>query len=277
MPEAVEVNWMAETINREIISQKDPCQLLEIKIISGRYITHSLPENYLKFNKLLKSEKIYLSKIQNKGKFIYLTFTNSEWSVWITLGMTGHLILEEEEYTRAIFNTSHGDFYLDDVRNFGTLTLYPNPSALDKKLSTLGPDILQDKSLTTKDFVDIMRKIKPNTIIAMALVDQKKISGIGNYLRAEILYEAKTNPFKILKDLTDAELKKIFKSAQKVVQESYDCQKKDGIHCYPFMVYTQKTDPKGNPVKGSKLPDKRTIWWSPTIQEGGDLATPLGE
>lgn len=269
MPEGPEVRWMVDQINKKIINKKKPCRLLEVEIVSGRYTKHGFPENYQKFNKLLKEDKIYLEDLKTKGKFIYMKTENSDWSIWMTLGMSGHLLLYPKEHLRFIFKTSNGDYYLDDLRNFGTLNFCPNVECLDGKLASIGPDFLNDsdKDFTPEIFVDIIRKMKQDKQIALALVDQKKMSSIGNYLRAEILYQAKISPLRTLKDLSDEELKNLFKIARKVVKKSYETQSKNDIHTYSFQVYMKKKDPKGNPVRGDRLSDKRTIWWVPEVQK----------
>jgi formamidopyrimidine-DNA glycosylase len=58
----------------------------------------------------------------------------------------------------------------------------------------LGPDPLVDDLATGEErFVAIVRK-KP-TPIALLLMDQAVISGIGNVYRAEMLFRARQNPF----------------------------------------------------------------------------------
>ena len=267
MPEGPEVKWMVDQINQHIIQKKKPCRLLDTKIVSGRYTKHGPPDNYQTFQTLLQKDKIYLKEAKSKGKFIYIIMENSPWSIWLTLGMSGHLLLEQTNHLRITFHTSNGDFYLNDMRNFGTLTFCPTEECLNAKLKQIGPDLLSDsKHMKPGDFVEIMRKIKQDKLISIVLVDQKKISGIGNYLRAEILYHAKVSPFKKLKDLSDEELKKLYQVAQKILKESYEIQSKNGLHTFPFQIYMKDEDLKGNPVQGDKLPDKRTIWWVPAVQ-----------
>jgi len=273
-PEGVEITLMAKYINENIIKEdkKEHCKLLEVKVVSGRYLTHSLPKHYQEFNKSLKTTPLSIQPIHSKGKLIYLTFDDSEWNIWITLGLTGHLITTEHKHTRVVFKTTNGDFYLDDTRNFGTLTFAESHKELEKKLTTLGPDLFQDTSLTAADFLTLARKMKPETIIALALVDQKRmVSGIGNYLRAEILYEAGISPFRKLKDLSDAELKSIYKAAHKIMKISYESQlehPEDNLfYGYDFKVYMRETDPDGRPVENDKLADGRTIWWVKDAQK----------
>ena len=94
MPEGVEVKWMVEHINKNILKGSDKVRLQGVDIVSGRYKTHGAPKNYQAFNKFLKDNVVRLGKLQNKGKFIYLVLPGTDWSVWITLGMSGELMVD---------------------------------------------------------------------------------------------------------------------------------------------------------------------------------------
>lgn len=86
--------------------------------------------------------------------------------------------------------------------------------------------------------------------------DQSNFAGIGNYLRSEIMYAAKINPFKISGNLTDDELKIIKNKLFSLPRRVYD---KNGSSEYTnlgefqFKVYKQKFDPYGNPVYKKKI------------------------
>ena len=86
--------------------------------------------------------------------------------------------------------------YYRDTRRFGTFKIFhKDNSTLDKKLATLGPDMLNDPP-SFDEFVMRLRK-KNHWNITKALMDQKVVSGIGNYIKAlgntydtdRILYE----------------------------------------------------------------------------------------
>ncbi len=63
-----------------------------------------------------------------------------------------------------------------------------------QSIDKLGPDPLVDDSpLAEERFVTVVRK-KP-TPIALLLMDQSVVSGIGNVYRAEMLFRARQNPF----------------------------------------------------------------------------------
>jgi len=68
-----------------------------------------------------------------------------------------------------------------------------DPAQVDAVIAKLGPDPQVDDSQEAEDrFVSIVRR-KP-TAIALLLMDQSVVSGIGNVYRAELLFRARQNP-----------------------------------------------------------------------------------
>ena len=61
--------------------------------------------------------------------------------MWNTLGMSGWWINKDEKHSNLEFKYDDKVIYFNDMRNFGTFT-FCNKSNLDKKLNTLGADIL---------------------------------------------------------------------------------------------------------------------------------------
>ncbi len=262
MPEGVEI-----TILRDILEPKIKDTVLqEVEILSGRYM-NGKPKGYARF---VKDLPLKVKNVKNKGKFLYIEM-DENWSIWVTFGMTGYFYDEENEHSRLAFTFKKGrkkiKLYYNDQRNFGTIK-FDNYENLKKKLKTLGPDMLNEK-VTFDQFKKIIDKVRnKEKQIVMVLNDQKVMAGIGNYLRAEILYDAKLSPFRTLKSLKEADLKKLHKSIIKIMKKSYEGQKKDNfikeseyIENYEFQVYGADKDKKGNKVSNEKLEDGRTIWF----------------
>jgi endonuclease-8 len=67
------------------------------------------------------------------------------------------------------------------------------PEQVDASMAKLGPDpLVDDQSVGEERFLSVIRK-KP-TPIALLLMDQSVVSGIGNVYRAELLFRARLNP-----------------------------------------------------------------------------------
>lgn len=171
--------------------------------------------------------------------------------------------------------------YFYDQLSFGTLKIIDKKTDLDKKLKELGPDIL-DANTTFKVFeTQITKKTNSEKLIGNVIVNQKVISGIGNYLRADALWMAKISPFRKVSELETHELELIYKSARGLMwgDYNYDEAVKLGYiskdfkipHDYnrEFFVYRQNTDIDGNKVTKTELYEgrqKRFIYWIPSIQ-----------
>lgn len=251
MPELPEVTWMTERISKAFRK----CRLEKIKVLTGRYLTKEIPGI-----ELFKAGGI--KQIRNKGKFIWILLDN-DISVWITLGLSGELGNRDESFARVKFKTNCGNFYLNDMRNFGTVCVRQQVSALQNKLRKLGPDPLHEP-FEYKTFKERYQKQNQEQKIGDVLLKQDFIAGIGNYLRAEILYRAKVSPHCKLKEVPERYLKRVYKFVIEVIQQSYKHQKAHGLHTFPFQVYRKRYDPNEKPVIGEPFKGKRTMWWVPT-------------
>ena len=84
--------------------------------------------------------------------------------------------------------------------------LTPETLPLQKYLARLGPDALDD-CVHWRDILALLEspQFRRRTLAALYL-DQGFVAGIGNYLRSEILFEARVNPFDRPCDLTRGQL-----------------------------------------------------------------------
>ena len=95
--------------------------------------------------------------------------------------------------------------------------------------------------------------------IGTVLMNQKVISGIGNYLRADILWMSKINPFRKVMDLSDKDIKTIYEKSKIAASDMYE-----------HHIYNKKYDINGHPVVKEVLfggGTKRYIYWVPEIQK----------
>lgn len=186
-------------------------------------------------------------------------------NLWMSFGsMNGRLMVIEETA------------YYDDSRHFGALEFCFSRVELDNRLSDLGPDMLQD-NVTTEMWMSLLRNPRlKNKQICDFLLEQNRVAGIGNYLRAEILYRARIRPNRTLGELSDDEIESLRVHTIATMKESYalgGCTlksywdplgRKGSFKC---AVYSQKTDPSGNPVRTDTFKDQRTTHWVPAVQK----------
>lgn len=294
MPEVNEVRKYADFI-KDHIKNKD---LEEIKILKGRYKTHGPFSLYKDIEKELP---LKILDVQTKGKFTYISL-EKDYYIFCTLGLSGGWLFKDNDnkyhyadqnygldHTKNALNHLNVEFkfntgfvYFFDQMSLGTLKVIKGKKDLDKKLNALGPDIM-DLNTT---FVLFKEKIKKqqnlNKPIGNVLMNQKIISGIGNYLRADTLWMSKISPFRKVTTLTDGELMNIYKNTRALTWGEYD--KKKGLELKiiskkaklpsdydrDFFIYRQDTDIHGNKIEKDELYEgsqKRFIYWVPTIQK----------
>jgi DNA-formamidopyrimidine glycosylase len=265
MPEGPEVRKQAEYLSDR--ARLGP--LTEVNVLSGRYKKKPLSG----LEKLREALPLKVIGGGSHGKFIYLILEDGS-SIHITLGMTGGWLDEKLKHARIQLRFGEKDVYYNDTRNFGTFKLCSSRSALVEKLKSLGPDIMQ--KIPDDVFIKALRK-KAHWNICKAMMDQKVVSGIGNYLKSEILYDCRIDPHLHVADLNDKQLIMIRDSAYRIAWASYESggatiqsyRNPDGTtgeFSRRFAVYACDKDPLGNLVEKIKLDDGRTTHWVPAIQ-----------
>ena len=89
-------------------------------------------------------------------------------------------------------------------------------------LSKLGPDVLGD-GFDEDCALENFRK-HPEEEIGVALLNQELISGVGNYLKSEILFATRTDPRRCVREFGDEELREIIRATRRITQASFESQ-----------------------------------------------------
>lgn len=290
MPEGPEVTTIANGLASLLIG----CEIRDLVFNDKSRYHKRAPDGYNSFMVDVRNPMIpvRVTEISNKGKFIYWQFSNG-WVLFQTLGMSGGwyhtpkthsgLTLEYLSRRQQAHPTSQpsSKLYFNDQRRFGTLKwLDPKESkkALDKKLREIGPDMLNDPPSLDK-FKAILRRSKNATrTINRVITDQKQISGVGNYLRSELLYAARIDPHRTIESLKDTDIEAIYNATVNKINASYraggasiqhysDVDNQKGTFEFHMAVYKKKTDPKGRNVKIEKIAgDTQSTYWVPGYQ-----------
>lgn len=246
MPEGPEVLEYYNFINPFLSSNR----LLEFNVLSGKYSKISI-KNIESLQSVLPCE---ISDIEIKGKTIFIMLKNN-YSFVITHGMTGYWSLDCEKHARVEFKTDNCSLYYIDPRNFGTINICTNTDELNKSKDKLGPYIF-DKNMSYEMFYSRLSK-KPKSKIAVALLDQSLISGIGNYLRCDILWYARINGEKRIYQLDDFEKQLLYKSSINLCKYYANLPHKLKItpcdYDRDFFIYMEDKDIYGNTIYTKKL------------------------
>jgi len=267
MPEGPEVRKNTDFLNETLAGKT----IISSKIISGRYTRHGAFKGY----DLMSNKNLKITDVNCKGKFIYFNFYDGS-SLWSTLGMTGVWQSKPTKHNRFLLETGDTTVYYNDTRNFGTLKYTQDQTDLQKKLKSIGPDFLKD-GFGPDEFYRRIKKFGHKTI-AQVLMDQKIVSGIGNYLKAECLYAAKISPHRYCTHITEKECEALFHACRRIIRLSYKMggatlatyrqpNGEKGLYSRRFAVYNQNYDPNGFIVLKEKTLDNRTTHWVPIVQK----------
>jgi|SRR3989344_1969614 len=169
--------------------------------------------------------------VRRFGKGLVIDLDNNH-SIAIHIKLTGQFIYRDSEtsslklspktggtlpnkWTHVIFKLSKSAvLYYNDLRQFGWIRIVKSDKI--KEISffkDLGPEFFKD--LTFEKFSNITSK--SNLKIKVLLMDQKRMSGIGNIYANDALFDAKIDPRRSAKQISEEEVKKLYNSILKVL------------------------------------------------------------
>lgn len=196
-----------------------------------------------------------------------------------SLGMTGGWLWAPGAHSNLTLKLDDGrTLYYNDARMFGSFVVCFNVAELTAYFSDIGLCLLEDRAQITPEVWRsvITNKRLANKEVGSFLLDQKRFSGIGNYLKCEILYRARISPYRVLSSLKDEELERLRVEALTTIAESFeaggytiqDYLNPDGKKgTFVCRVYGKDRDPEGRKVERIELKDKRTTYWVPELQK----------
>jgi endonuclease VIII len=88
-------------------------------------------------------------------------------------------------------------------------------------ISRLGPDILERPARIDEMLVRL-RRDDPDRAVGDAIIDQRRVAGIGNKWKAEALWAVELSPWRSLGDATDAELRSLLETAARLMGGSVE-------------------------------------------------------
>lgn len=219
MPEIAEAHIMADHLH----------DLIGNRILQVKLLTSDKNFNNIHLAKLRTIEDVYA-----KGKHVIIVLDVGY--IYTTLSMTGKWILPgplvdiHRNYIKLELHCGSISgriartkkiAYFSDCRTWGSV-VYLDEDQLNDKISKLGPDPLNDELTLEYWRSAVSKRTISSKMIVKFLNDQKVISGIGNYLRVSILYDAKINPYRTLSNLSDEDIIDLYNSIIKICREAYD-------------------------------------------------------
>jgi formamidopyrimidine-DNA glycosylase len=219
-----------------------------------------------------------LSAADRRGKYLLLAFDSGE-GVVAHLGMTGKFLLraksDEVRWSRArLFLDDDKVVHYRDPRMFGQIVAAPASTLREvKAVAKLGIDPLVDGLSVEQLEGALLRTRQP---LKVALMDQTRVTGLGNIHAAEALFRARLHPGRKPQSLTDPEWKALHKGIHAALQFALDAEDDPDEIEYveepgapnPFLIYGRA----GTPCRRCKTPVKsfvqggRTTHFCPSCQ-----------
>jgi formamidopyrimidine-DNA glycosylase len=139
------------------------------------------------------------------------------WGRWQTFRGTELPERDRRERARIVVNGGAAILLSAPIFNVGE----GDPYEKIEILATLGPDALPYHGpFKRAEFLRRLAEHKTETIGA-ALLNQRIVAGLGNYLRAEVLFACKLNPWRTAGDLTQRNLSCLSKTIPQLARDAY--------------------------------------------------------
>jgi DNA-formamidopyrimidine glycosylase len=264
MPESAEVKLTTDFLDKVMTNKI----ITKLEFISGQYL-NSDPEGFDQFYEALP---LMVEEISCKGKFIYMKCFNefNRFYILHSMRLTGSWRNQQSSYSRWYVELENGKkVWFHDTRCLATLKFTTDEKELTDYLAKLGPDIL------TEEFsLPVWKKLVQqhrNKNITSFLMDQEIMAGIGNWLKAEILFCCKISPLRKVSSLSESECDRLFEAIRIIPRKAYmnkglstrdytDPDGKKGFQEFHLHVYGKKH------AKRTKTADGRITYWDDKVQ-----------
>jgi formamidopyrimidine-DNA glycosylase len=165
-----------------------------------------------KFKSITRRAKYLLFKMKPPGRALAFMMIGH-------LGMTGRMYVqpakqELPKHVATVLEIGRNNFVFEDTRYFGRLSLD------DKRLSTLGPEPLEDKFNCQALRQALRRSSQP---IKVKLLDQSVVAGIGNIYASESLFSAGISPCKAANRLINRQCQALAVAIRETLTEAIEC------------------------------------------------------
>jgi formamidopyrimidine-DNA glycosylase len=205
-----------------------------------------------------------LTRAHRRGKFLWLE-TDDGPELGLHLGMAGKFVLEDATQARAQdgaparwdrFALEFDDgtrLALRDKRRLGRAVLNPD-------FSHVGPDAAD---ISRDEFRRLIGR--GHTAIKARLLNQHAISGIGNLLADEILWQARISPKRSVSDLSTEDLDRLRRDVRAAVRSAI---RKGGAHTGRFIEARRRDGvcPRDGHRLDRDRVGGRTTYWCPQCQ-----------
>ena len=198
-----------------------------------------------------------LTAAHRRGKFLWVETDGDGPELGLHLGMAGRIAIDEpphERWDRFVLEFEDGSrLALRDRRRLGRAVIAPD-------FSHVGPDAAE---VSREEFRD--RIGRGSAPVKARLLDQKAISGVGNLLADEILWQARIDPRRRTGDLSTEELDELRRTTRRVIRNAI---RRGGAHTGELNPHRHADGhcPRcGEPLSRGRI-GGRTTYWCPREQ-----------
>lgn len=215
MPELPEV----ETVCRLIKSCLGGHRIESVEAFKDEIVFRGVASDEIEGQLLNKT----VGEVGRKGKYFWIDFGEDAFLIG-HLGMSGWITrLERDEETPKfaklrLDSTSGCSIVITDARRLGRIWISSDPRQ-DKTIKALGLDAYSELPAKSRFHELIVARKAP---IKAVLLDQSLLSGIGNYLADEVLYQARVAPNREAKSLNAKETSKLHSAILDVIGVAVD-------------------------------------------------------
>ncbi len=214
MPELPEVELVVKSLDKLVKGRK----ILVAELLRERLA----PFNSLKdFAERLQNSTINF--VHRRGKHILFDLDNGQ-TLITHLRMSGRFMLlplelENPKYTHALFYfADETRLAFQDQRHFGLMKIVETENLLEtKELKKLAPEPFSDE-FNEKYFREILKTSKKS--LKEFLLDQTKVTGLGNIYASEAMFLARVNPQTPASEVSAKKANVLFEKIRAVLAES---------------------------------------------------------
>lgn len=259
MQECSEIRLTVDFLNTSLKNKT----IINWLFTGGKY-TDNYPEGYEDFYEDLP---LTVDEVNCNGKFIYFKLSSvingKKYYILHSLNLSGGWQKTYDLNSKWFIETDDGQtLWFRDIKSSSMLKFTRDEDVLQTHLSTLGPDIMSS-DFKLPDFKILIKKHAKLNITSF-LMDQSIISGCGNYIKSEILYDAKVSPLRQVKSLNSTDIDLIYQALCVIPRVSYN--KGVSFDNYKGQSNSFLKIYGKNFATRTKTPDGHTTYWDPAVQ-----------
>jgi formamidopyrimidine-DNA glycosylase len=280
MPEGPEVTRMTERV-REM--------MLNVDVIKIERVFGNVKEKGL--SNIQSALPLRVTDVNNNGKLMWFVFESlsnvidpsrhCKWWLIVTFGLDGGWCKDpKHSYNRLVLQgINDTKLYYKDKLNYGSLTFTNDPIIFHTRtVVERGFNLFGKEELSLDYFTELLKSSKKEQNICDFIYKKQNIlSGIGNYLKCEILYFSRISPWRSIKKLSQKEIELLHYYIVEICKRSYVRNGRTNLYSdlftadectfdTQFMVYNKQKDPLDYKVTHEKTPDESKTYWVKELQ-----------